>query len=472
MNKKLLGTCVKWMGHTHILCKNGWVIHIFVSILLPFHVVMAKRSKNLLSYFGKEQEELETGTQEELETGTQEPEQSISRPKQSKHRESYDPSWAKAFSWLEYKPEHGLYCTLCKTHNLDTSMHHCTWTKEPCTQLRKDKILEHQRSQTHLRSVEAERTRVGALRSGGIAAAFEQQFSLQRQAVIGALKVVYWLVKEEMAHHTKYESLLQLAVSLGCSYINELNVGGNAHYTSHRIIDEFVEVLSDCVAEDTLSKINESSFIGLMCDESTDVGVKSQLAVFVQVVYKGESMPFFLRLSEMPDGKAKTIEQSIVSLIHEVNISGDKIVGFGSDGASNMTGRHSGVATRLKRAMPELVSVHCCAHRVALAASQSVDGIPYLKKFKKQISSLFTYFHNSPLRSAGLREVQDVLDDPKICLKRVADTRWLSHDIAVATIRRMLPFLIAFLESQSCYGSKNIQFCCHGLPSQRYSTTS
>ena len=101
-----------------------------------------------------------------------------------------------------------------------------------------------------------------------------------------------------------------------------------------------------------------------MCDESTDVhvGVKSQLAIFAQVVYKGESMPFFLRLTKMPDGKAETIEQSILSLIHEVNITKDKIVGFGSDGASNMTGRHSGVAARLKLVLPELVSIHCCAH--------------------------------------------------------------------------------------------------------------
>ena len=46
----------------------------------------------------------------------------------------------------------------------------------------------------------------------------------------------------------------------------------------HRIIDEFIEVLSDYVAEDTLSKLEESCFIGLTCDESTDIGVKSQLA--------------------------------------------------------------------------------------------------------------------------------------------------------------------------------------------------
>ena len=88
-----------------------------------------------------------------------------------------------------------------------------------------------------------------------------------------------------------------------------------------------------------------------------------------------------------------------------------------------MTGCHSGVAARLKLVLPELVSIHCCAHRVALAASQSVNDIPYLKKFKKQLSSLFTYFHNSPLRSAGLHEVQNLLEDPKVCLKRVADTR-------------------------------------------------
>ena len=70
-------------------------------------------------------------------------------------------------------------------------------------------------------------------------------------------------------------------------------------------------------------------------------------------MYKG----LFLRLIEIRDGKAETIEQAIASFIHEVNISVDKSVGFGSDGASNMAGRHSGIAARLKLVIPELVSV-------------------------------------------------------------------------------------------------------------------
>lgn len=50
--------------------------------------------------------------------------------------------------------------------------------------------------------------------------------------------------KEETAYHTKFKSLIEVAKSLGCSYFSELTLGRNANYTSHRIIDEFITVLS------------------------------------------------------------------------------------------------------------------------------------------------------------------------------------------------------------------------------------
>ena len=53
---------------------------------------------------------------------------------------------------------------------------------------------------------------------------------------------MYWLAKSEIAHTTKFESLLKLAISLGSDYLKELNLGGNAHYTSERTIAEFVMV--------------------------------------------------------------------------------------------------------------------------------------------------------------------------------------------------------------------------------------
>ena len=66
---------------------------------------------------------------------------------------------------------------------------------------------------------------------------------------MGAFKCLYWLAKEETAHHTKCSSMLELATSLGCSYLSLLEVGRNASYTSHRMIDEFRLVLSERVED-------------------------------------------------------------------------------------------------------------------------------------------------------------------------------------------------------------------------------
>ena len=60
-------------------------------------------------------------------------------------------------------------------------------------------------------------------RDGGVAGAFEKQITLQRRAVVGAMKIIYWLAKE-VAHTTKYESWLDLAIDLGCNYLKEHNI--------------------------------------------------------------------------------------------------------------------------------------------------------------------------------------------------------------------------------------------------------
>ena len=51
--------------------------------------------------------------------------------------------------------------------------------------------------------------------NGGTAHAFEQQLSFNKKAVEGAMKILYWLCKNEVAHFTKFESLKQLCIHLG-----------------------------------------------------------------------------------------------------------------------------------------------------------------------------------------------------------------------------------------------------------------
>ena len=55
------------------------------------------------------------------------------------------------------------------------------------------------------------------------------------------------------------------------------------------------------------------------------------------------------------------------------------------------------MAARLQRVNSGIVSIHCVAHRLALAVSQASQSIPYLARFKEILSYLFYFYHNSPV---------------------------------------------------------------------------
>ena len=55
--------------------------------------------------------------------------------------------------------------------------------------------------------------------------------------------------------------------------------------------------------------------------------------------------------------------------------------GFGSDGASVMTGRKNGVSALFRKEIKNLVSVHCICHRLALSGKDASEKIPFINEF-------------------------------------------------------------------------------------------
>ena len=77
----------------------------------------------------------------------------------------------------------------------------------------------------------------------------------------------------------------------------------------------------------------------------------------------------------------------MLCLLYAVNMTSIPLMGFGSDCATVMIGETSGISTRLKELMG---SVHCAAHRLSLATSQSADAILQLKRMKSIVNGIFT----------------------------------------------------------------------------------
>ena len=53
------------------------------------------------------------------------------------------------------------------------------------------------------------------------------------------------------------------------------------------------------------------------------------------------------------------------------------------------------------------------------------------------------------MRTAGLKAIQEVLNDPSLKLREAKDVRWLSHDSAVQTLQRTLPAVLTALEREA-----------------------
>ena len=96
-----------------------------------------------------------------------------------------------------------------------------------------------------------------------------------------------FLTKREIAHSTNFGPLLELAKSLGVPYLQDLQLGGNAQYTSERFIQEVVQALGDAITDPIILSIQQSPFFSVCIDETTDVSVIKELIVYIRFICDG-----------------------------------------------------------------------------------------------------------------------------------------------------------------------------------------
>lgn len=316
----------------------------------------------------------------------------VKRPRPgSGHRLSgFNPAWLKSFPWVvQIQGTNGMLCSLCRKHNRrpkKAPVGKTHWVDVPCATTTRQSLRRHESSRSHTEAVALETQLCLSRTNGGIAQSFEAVQSAERKAMISAMKCLYWLCKQEIPHTTNYVPLLELAKSIGATYLSDLNLGGNAHYTSERFIQEAVVSLGGVISKAIFNDLRASPFFALMCDETTDVAIRNEVIVYARYLGTGtdrEVCTSFIGMVEVPDGCATTILAVLQELCEKEHLDIDhKLAAFGSDGAAVMIGSHGGVATLLKQKAPWIISNHCVAHRLALASAQAADEIPYVKKFK------------------------------------------------------------------------------------------
>ena len=244
------------------------------------------------------------------------------------------------------------------------------------------------------------------------------------QALISHFRVSYFMEKECVPFH-KFPSLCNLLVSYNAPMTSKL-------YHDKKAYIEMVFGISSVIQRKVLEKVKDSTFFGLMIDESTDISVQGHLVVFVTYLEASLPITCFLDLLWIVDGKkdSKLIFDTLMNVVKTWGLDMKKCVGFGFDGAASMVGKKSGVAAQLKKINPFLISIHCMAHctnLAALEASKNQSCKEMSAVVDSMLNTLADLFKKSSKKKLALQALQNELNDSQKSLKRYHKICWLSR---------------------------------------------
>ncbi|KAK1901236.1 E3 SUMO-protein ligase KIAA1586 [Dissostichus eleginoides] len=201
--------------------------------------------------------------------------------------------------------------------------------------------------------------------------------------------------------------------------------------------------------KELLKKIIETkSKITVLADESTSVGHKSTLIVFLKASVDGDMEPiaFPLDLVELDSMSAAHIKEQIMGCLLKngftVELLREILIGFCSDGASVMLGVKSGVGKLLQDDFPGIILWHCLNHRLELAVDQALDVTGGTKDFQAFMGSLYSLYSQSPKNMRQLSECAHNLDIALRRIGKVFSVRWVASSWrAVSAVWQSYPAL-------------------------------
>ena len=347
------------------------------------------------------------------------------KKKKKKPREyKFNDDWRKKRPWLTYG-EGKMFCSWCQRANANT-----VWAKDGCTSLRAERVQEHENGPIH-QKVASDRIKEADQRkqdSGLLPVAREPEnprsstspyFSLFANAHLCAVKNFSNLSFPAMCQHDRLKGVPLLD-----------------RFQNNVQCTEFEVCISEILKGDLQKKLLKSPVVAITIDESTDVAHLSQMMIYVKYIdvdagwiVKTE----YLETLECDGADSKSIFDTLKACLQRWKIY-EKMVAFGSDGATVMIGEHSGVATRLAFERKGMISIHCIAHRGALAAADAFGKVAFCKTLDECLRAVSNFYSLSTERRKELKGLCALNNDPETQVGSAAKTRWLTTGLVTDSV--------------------------------------
>ncbi|XP_078613923.1 zinc finger MYM-type protein 1-like [Branchiostoma floridae x Branchiostoma japonicum] len=267
------------------------------------------------------------------------------------------------------------------------------------------------------------------------------QQQLHRDGLLKQLTALRYLLRQGLAvrgHLDKDGNLYHLLQTWAADSDVVRSWLQQGRFMSHDTINELITLMGHNVLRSVLERINgnDPAWFAIIADEATDVACNEQLNISIRYVDSNyEVHEDSLGLYQLPSTNAATITNAIKDTLLRTGIPLKLCRGQAYDGAANMQGHRSGVATRIRSEEPAAVPVHCWAHSLNLCLQDVCRQIVSIRDaidIAKEIDRLINY---SPKRKTLFHQLAASGDnDSSGTVKPLCPTRWTVRTEALDSI--------------------------------------
>ena len=358
-------------------------------------------------------------------------------------KRSFQSQWLSKWQWLHYDLSRDMaICHTCimavkskKISSLGTGdlafvlRGYCNW-KDATGE--KGAFNTHQKSATHKRAVEVMFTLPST--TGNVGEMLSQGHAWERLAnrdyLLKLFQNIQFLSIQGIAlrgHDEQSSNFIQLLHlrSIDDSKILGYLASKSDKYTSHHIQNEMLQVMALRILREICDSIRGAPFYSLMADEVTDSSNREQVVVCLRWVDQHfEPHEEFVGLHVVNTVASDMITAVLKDVLLCMNLSLSNCRGQCYDGASNMSGRRSGVAVQLSSEEPRAIYTHCYGHALNLAAADTIKQNKLLRDtldITSEISKLLKY---SPRRNSLFETLKQQLAPDVPGFRTLCPTRW------------------------------------------------
>lgn len=248
-----------------------------------------------------------------------------------------------------------------------------------------------------------------------------------------------------------FRALLRFRMASGDENFKNHMQTSKLRYISPQIQNELIEICGYIIVKQIVANVNRSGCFSMLADETTDISGIEQFSLCVRYVHEVDGISVlredFLKFVPVHETTGEALMNTIIDTCNKIGIDLKFLKGQGYDGASNMSGRFQGCATRIREKYPQALYLHCANHSLNLAIGDACD-ISVVRNCLGSIKEIINFFRSSAKRQTALLNIVENLDCEikKKRLTRYCETRWVERLDAIIKFKEMFVPIFITLE--------------------------